>query len=302
MIKLSLAWVMIAWTGVSWLSGTSRSFFIHLLIHFWWCTLNTECNFVTQKRRSFELLSRYFSTLLRRNQNSTFYYCDLPSFTTAQKIHLKLKQTWVTCFPLSAQRPSASPDAVVWLSVSILLFTVHLSEPNTGFHSLDSRILHCDLTLIGANGFMHIYLLSHLYCKWQNGGQSGEKSWDEFRLRISLWNCDPAHYLNSNVKSAVKGHKDTAEICELQTANWCLTSEPPEAKLHTYWAHITFDIRWRWHPGISAELHFTQLLPKKKSQRVLCSVLAFIFWCLIISYHIFERQRLSQNCSGHRFI
>lgn len=263
MIKLSLAWVMIARTGVSWLSGTSRSFFIHLLIHFWWCTLNTECNFVTQKRRSFELCQDISPLFFAGIKTALSIIAICQASPQHKKIHLKLKQTWVTCFPLSAQRPSASPDAVVWVSVSILLFTVHLSEPNTGFHSLDSRILHCDLTLIGANGFMHIYLLSHLYCKWQNGGQSREKSWDEFRLWISLRNCDPAHYLNSNVKSAVKGHKDTAEICELQTANWCLTSEPPEAKLHTYWAHITFDIRWRWHPDISAELHFTQLLPKK---------------------------------------
>lgn len=148
--------------------------------------------------------------------------------------------------------------------------------------------------------WLHAHIpLSHLYCKWQNGGQSGEKSWDEFYLRISLWNCDPAYYLNSNVKSAVKGHKDTAEICVLQTANWCLTFERPEAKLHTYCTHVTFDIRWRWQPGISAELYFTQLIPEK-SQWALCGIPAFIFWYFIISYHIIWKPQIESKLDENR--
>lgn len=194
MIKLSLAWAMIVMTGVSRLSGASRSFFIHLLIHFWWCTLNTECNFVTQKNIpsiNHQDFSPDFSLQGSKQRFLLHVDCDLPSFNTALKIH-QTQTTWVTCFPLSAQRPSASPDAVVWACLSLFFsLHIHLSLPNAGFHSHDSRIPWCDVTLIGANGCMRIPP-SHLYCKWQNCGCSREKVWAwiwPLNITLKLWTC-----------------------------------------------------------------------------------------------------------------
>lgn len=58
---------------------------------------------------------------------------------------------------------------------------------------------------------------------------------------VSLSKCEPAYYLNLNVNSAVKGHKDTTKICELQAANWYRVPNwaPLKVELHAYGALIT---------------------------------------------------------------
>lgn len=178
-------------------------------------------------------------------------YCDLPSFNTALKIH-QIQTAWVTCFPPSARRPIASSDAVVW-GCPFLFFSLYytfvctkhcLVFPwlrNTPFYIVSGRIVDRVEKIAG----------------------------HEFGLKISLWKCELAYYENLNVNSAVKGHKDTTKICELQAASWCRISigAPLKAKLHTYWAHISFDIRPRWHG------HFCWAVSKKIISDVWCPCL-----------------------------
>lgn len=188
---------MIVRTGASWLSGRSRSFFIHLLMHFLFCTLNTECQFMTWK--NIPLNNRqdlFLHTFPCRNQKQRFLLhvdCDLTSFNTALKIHqiqTKLSDMFsplclqtlgiLWCCCLSLRRLySSSPCAI------------HLSVPNTDLYSHDSGILCCGMTLIRVNGCMPIPP-SHLYCMCQNCGQHSERSpawiWlQNFTLRA--WTC-----------------------------------------------------------------------------------------------------------------
>lgn len=113
----------------------------------------------------------------------------------------------------------------------------------------------------------------------------------EFGLRISLWKSELAYYWNLNVNSAVKGHKDTTEICELQAANWCRISNgaPLNSKLHTYWAHITFDIRRRWQSFLQSGIWLNGFQKKLLGHHLRCvvSLLAYDpFNYLIMRYLI----------------
>lgn len=193
--------------------------------------LNSEScqSFVTKKNiplNNCQNWSPHFS--LPESKNSTFYYiidCDPPSFNTARKIH-QIQTTWVACFPLCVGRTLSIPwCCCLSLPVSILLPVLYIClYRNIGLYSHDSGILCCDLTLIRANGCMRIPS-SHFYCKWRKIVDGVEKrAGHDFGLRISLWKCELAYYWNRNVTAAVKGHKDTTEMCELQAANWCCIS------------------------------------------------------------------------------
>lgn len=66
------------------------------------------------------------------------------------------------------------------------------------------------------NPLSHLQLyVSELWVEW--GKKRAEQ---EFGLTVSLSKAEPAYYLNVNVNSAAKGHKDTTKMCELQAADW----------------------------------------------------------------------------------
>lgn len=126
MIKLSSAWATIVTTGASWPCDTSRSFTYSSFDAF--LVVYTEFRVKLCDRKIFlRVIVKIFLHLSLQESKQHFLlhvYCDLPSFNTAVKIH-QTQTTWVTCFPLSAQRPSESPDAVAWACLSLFFSLYH---------------------------------------------------------------------------------------------------------------------------------------------------------------------------------
>lgn len=61
-------------------------------------------------------------------------------------------------------------------------------------------------------------------------------------MRHEFGLCQRAYYKNFDVNLAVKGHKDTNEICELQAANWyCILNGAPNYILTELISPLTSD-------------------------------------------------------------
>lgn len=157
-VVLVLAIILII--EVSQLLGWRRSHFVYFWINFY-----PEHSLATHIIKTFlRIIARIFLhssfTSIKTALSVTCrFWSGSLQYRTKNSSH---STTWVTHFPLSAQRPSASPGAVVWGCLALFF-----SECYTFICTKQWLVFPWICDLIVANGWMHIPSF-HLYCNEEN--------------------------------------------------------------------------------------------------------------------------------------
>lgn len=221
-------------------------------MHFWWCTLNTECNLWHRKNipsNHFLEFSLHFISVIKTALSITcrLWSAKLQHRTKNSSDSNSLRDMFSSFCP---ETISISWSCCLSLPVFILLPVPYICLYQTLACIPMTQEYFAVIWHWWGQMAAYVYLHSIFIVRSRIVDRVEKRVGHKSGLRISLlkvWTCLLLKFRCKSCCERSQRHNWNT-ICELQAGNWCriLNGVLFKSKLHTCWVHITFDIRERW--------------------------------------------------------